>query len=96
MELLDVIVNGLSNHISRIERDKINIDKEVATINNLDLLMENKIMFFATKKTGDPVFQNFAIENTSFFYEEAFKNDLRIMSVMSNGISEGNLKLLRT
>lgn len=95
-ELLDVIVNSLSNHIARFERDKFDMNKEVATVNNLDLLLENKIMFFATKETGDPVFQNFAIENTSFLYENTFKNDLRIMSVMLNGISEDNLRLLRT
>lgn len=95
-KLLDVIVNGLSNHISRFETDKINVNEEFNTLNNLDLLLENKVMFFATKETGDPVFQSFAIENASFLYKEAFKNDLRIMSVMSNGISEENLKLLRT
>nr|WP_319509487.1 hypothetical protein [uncultured Draconibacterium sp.] len=95
-ELLGVIVNGLSDHISYLERERAKMKLEVVTVNNLELLLENKIMFFATKETGDPVFQSFALQNTSFLYEEAFKKDLRLMSVFSDGISEENLKLLQS
>ena len=94
-ELLDLIVDGLSNHISYIEIERAKMTPELAMVNNLDLLLENKIMFFATKETGDPLFQDFALENTSFLYEEAFKKDLRLTSVLSNGVSEENLKLLQ-
>lgn len=93
-ELLDIIVESLSQHISAYDI-KIG-QRNVIKKHYLELLLENKIMFFATKETGDPVFGNFASENSSILFEDYFRKDLRLMSVLTNDVSEKNLAKLQT
>ena len=75
-EYASLIVKDLPEYVSflnkRIEKDS-NIVFNSSF--NVGSLLENKVMFFASKTTGDPVYSKFAIENSNFIFDNYFKNN---------------------
>lgn len=93
-KMLEPIIETLSAYISDYESRTKGENTDVNT--HLELLLENKVLFFATKKTGDPVFRNFALDNSSDLYETHFRNNLRILSVLGNEISARQVECLNS
>ncbi len=92
-EFLEPIVKMLSRYISKCEHSLALNRGKVSNV-NIDLLLENKVLFFATKQTGDPGFRNFALENSSYLYKTYFRNDLRMLSVLKNDFLDEHFESL--
>lgn len=64
-EYLNLLIKTLSERISEKENDAISKSFEQVVI---EKLLENEVLFFASKETGDPVFRNFALQNSELIY----------------------------
>jgi hypothetical protein len=75
-EYASLIVNDLPEYVSflnkRIEKDSNIVFNSTF---NVGRLLENQVMFFASKTTGDPFYSKFAIENSNFIFDNYFKNN---------------------
>jgi hypothetical protein len=80
-EYASLIIKALPEYVSCLN-ERIEKDSNIVLNNSLNVerLLENKVMFFASKATGDPVYSKFAIENSNFIISNYFKNN------QSNGI----------
>lgn len=95
-DLLEAMVECLSVHISSYESKRSGANRNAKDKNHLNLLLENEVLFCATKETGDPVFKQFAIENSSDLYEKHFQNNLRMLSVLKDEINKEQIEQLTT
>lgn len=69
-----LIIQSLSEYFSCLNKKTVK-DSNIVCNNsvNVDRLLENEVMFFASKTTGDPVYSKFAIENSNFIVDNYFK-----------------------
>lgn len=79
------IVKMLSKHILKLEANtKARSNGASHVAHQFDRLLENRVLFFATEKSGDPAYRDFAIENSLRLYQHVVNNEPRIRSVLKN------------
>jgi len=69
--LLQTLSKGISKHENEFSVDSLSGLSKALTI---DKLLENQVLFFASDATGDPVYKNFALQNSELIYSNYFKN----------------------
>jgi hypothetical protein len=75
-EYASLIIKALPEYVSCLN-ERIEKDSNIVfnSSYNVGRLLENKVMFFASKATGDPVYSKFAIENSNLIFNNYFKNN---------------------
>jgi hypothetical protein len=94
-EYLINVVNTLSKQIADFD-EKQGFTENISSLSgyDLELLLENHALCFATKATGDPVYRKFAVDNSYAIYKQYFQNNTRIASILSDDITSDVLKTL--
>ena len=70
------LLNGLSQYIAKHEANKdLNCDSQTNGILCIERLLENHLLFFASKETGDPVYIRLAQKNSELIYNHYFQRE---------------------
>lgn len=96
-EYLIRVVKTLSKQIADFD-EKRGCTNNISPLSDydLELLLENHALCFATKATGDPVYRKFAVDNSYAIYKQYFQNNTRIASILSDDITSDILNNLTT
>lgn len=74
-EYLKLLLQALSISISK-NKNEYSVDSLSGLSESLMInkLLENQVLFFASDETGDPVFKNFALQNSELIYSNYFQH----------------------
>lgn len=87
---------GVSKKITHLLSEYLYTDElfDDGICNDIDVLLENKALFLASKETGDLAYSSIAVENSELIYKRFFRTDHLIMKVLFEDVLNENIELL--